>query len=327
MGRVDVSVVVCTYNRAELLRETLASLANLETDAFCYEVVVIDNASSDETPEVIAEIGRQYPVPFRSVREANPGVACARNRGIREAQGEWIAFFDDDQVADRRWLAELMALARERQVRCVGGANRLLFPEGEPRGLHPFCRGLLSESAIRPAPHRYSNRHTPGTGNLLVQRSVFDEVGVFNEELREAGEDTDLFRRVYAAGIRAWHTPRAISYHVVPGYRVTEGYLRWKALRNGGHLARRHRQDCSWPAFVAGLTARLGQAALVHLPRLWWARLARDPGRVLGARCRLWRSEGYVRFALQLLAPRLFAQRRFFAGLEFRAERDLFVTA
>jgi hypothetical protein len=115
-----------------------------------------------------------------------------------------------------------------------------------------------------------------------------------------------------------------VSYHVVPGYRVSERYLRWKALRNGGHVARRNHGARGRLAFLAGLAARVGQAALLHLPRLWGAWLAGDPGRALGARCRLWRSEGYVRFALHLLAPRLFPQRRFFAGLEFRTERELF---
>jgi hypothetical protein len=79
--------------------------------------------------------------------------------------------------------------------------------------------------------------------------------------------------------------------------------------------------------FLGVLFARMGQALLLYLPRLWWARLRRDPVQTLGAQCRLWRVEGYVRFALRELAPRLFCQRRFFAGMEFRAERDLFASA
>jgi glycosyltransferase involved in cell wall biosynthesis len=325
MNAVDVSVVVCTFNRAALLRDTLASLEKLETeDQFRYEVVVVDNGSTDETPALLDETSRGYPVPFRGVREPKPGVAAARNRGIRESTGEWVAFFDDDQVADPRWLAELLALAREKGVRCVAGANRLLLPPGGPPTLAPVCRSLLGETVGANAVFCYKGKDSPGAGNLLLHRSVFDEAGVFDEGLHEAGEDTDLYRRMTAAGIAGWFTPRAISHHVVPGYRLSADYLRWKSFRNGGHLARRNLKEWGRGWFVLELMARLGQALGVHVPRLLWARLRRDADQQLGSRCLLWRAEGYTRFALHLLAPRLFPQRRFLAQVEFRAERELF---
>jgi glycosyltransferase involved in cell wall biosynthesis len=326
VGEEHVTVVVCTYNRAALLRAALASLQALEADGFRYEIVVVDNASTDDTGSVIAEAARHSAVSLRGVREPRPGVACARNRGIREAVGPWIAFFDDDQVADRRWLRELLGWARARGARCVGGANRLLFPDGAPAYLSPVCRQLLSESVGRARPHRYSRRSGPGAGNVLLHRSVFDEVGGYDEGLREAGEDADLYRRIYAARIESWYTPQAVSYHVVPAYRLRPSYLRWKSLRNGGIVARRNHQEWGRAMFSLVLLARLGQALLLHLPRLLAARLLRHPGKVLGARCRLWRCEGYARLALKLLAPRLFPQRSFFSGLDFRAERALFPT-
>jgi glycosyltransferase involved in cell wall biosynthesis len=324
---VDVTVVVCTYNRAGLVRDTLRSLMALETDgAFRYEVLVVDNASTDETPQVLEEIIRSATIPLRSVREAKQGVSCARNRGIAEATGTWIAFFDDDQVADPHWLKELLRAARDQNVRCVGGANRLLLPEGHSGELSPVCCELLSESVQRKGPCRYSRRSAPGAGNLLLHRSVFEEVGVFNESLREAGEDADLYRRMVGAGIVGWYHPPAISHHVVPAYRLTPAYLRWKSLRNGGHVARRNRQDWGRVMFFLVLLARIAQSLLLHVPKLLWAKLRRSDVAVLGARCRLWRSEGYIRFALKFMAPRLFAQQRFFSELEFRAEREMFAT-
>lgn len=332
MGAIDVSVVVCTYNRAELLRDTLASLKALETGgAFRYEVVAIDNGSTDETPRVIEEAARAAPsgdggptVPLRGVREPKPGVAAARNRGIREAAGEWVAFFDDDQVADPHWLSGLLTFARARSVSCVGGSNRLLLATGgDPEKLPPVCRSLLGEMLER-EPYRYTGKKAPGAGNLLLHRSVFDRAGVFDEGLREAGEDTDLFRRIAAAGFEGWYCPQGVAYHVVPGYRLSAKYLRWKSRLHGSHLARRNLRHWGRGPFVLELLARLAQALGLHLPRLLWARLGRDENRLLGARCRLWRTEAYVRSALRLLAPRLFPQSRFFAQLEFRAEREIF---
>jgi glycosyltransferase involved in cell wall biosynthesis len=328
MTGVEVTVVVCTYNRAGPLREALASLHQQQAPAgLRYEIVVVDNASTDATPAVIAEATHQSPVPLRGVREPRAGVACARNRGVREAQGRWVAFFDDDQVADPHWLAELLDTARQKQARCVGGANRLRLPDDREDDLPQTCRSLLGAAAYPPAPCRYSRRWAPGAGNLLVERSLFDEIGYFDEALREAGEDADLFRRMYAAGVEAWLTPRAVSYHVIAAYRLEDAYLRWKSLRHGGHIARRNRREWGRVMFVLILLARLSQAGVVLLPRLGWSLLRGDLDSVLAARCRLWRSEGYIRFALHFLAPRLFAQRSFFGRLEFRAERELFAAA
>jgi len=318
----DVTIIVCTYNRAPLLRDALASLSALETGGrFRYEVVVVDNASSDETSSVIEHAARNAPVPIRGVYEPREGVACARNRGINEASGQWIAFFDDDQVADPNWLAELLAMAREKRVRCVGGANRLFLPNVGSRELSPACRALLGEAVRRDTPRRYSRKTAPGTGNLLIHRSVFEKVGTFDESLREAGEDTDLYGRIYAAKIEAWYTPKAIAHHVVPPYRLNPDYLRWKSLRNGGHLARRNLRDWGRVALLLAVAARLAQALALNLPRLVWARLRRAEEAGQGAQCLLWRAEGYTRFALSFIAPRLFAQRAFFSRLEFRAER------
>ncbi len=322
-----VSIVVCTYNRARLLRDTLASLAVLQTDGqFAYEVVVVDNASNDTTPAVIAEAAKSFPVGLRGVREERAGVACARNRGIKEARGIWIAFFDDDQVAHACWLKELLAQARRTGARCVGGGIRLRLPtETTPVPPSP-CRALLGER-VSPNERRYSRHWAPGAGNLMLHRSVFDEVGLFNEDLREAGEDADLFNRLHAAKIEGWYAPGAFAYHVIPAYRLTREYFRWKALLNGGHVARRNRRDWGPVMFAIMLFARLGQTATVHLPRLVWAWLCGSQEEWLGTRCLLWRVEGYVRFALAFMAPKLCAQRAFFSHLEFRGERELFATS
>ena len=85
---MDVSVVVCTYNRAALLRAALASLMELRTaDRFQYEIVAVDNGSTDETSRVIQEAAASAPVPLRGVAEPQPGVACARNCGVRARGG------------------------------------------------------------------------------------------------------------------------------------------------------------------------------------------------------------------------------------------------
>src|SRR6476661_2567590 len=117
MSEADISIVVCTQNRAEMLRGALASLYDLSTNGFTYEAVVIDSGSKDHTQQVIAKAAVESRHPLRCVFEPEKGIVPARNRGLREARGHWIAFFDDDQLADGQWLAELYRGAADKRCR------------------------------------------------------------------------------------------------------------------------------------------------------------------------------------------------------------------
>lgn len=325
MSQPDVTVVVCTYNRSALLRPALESLAAMRTgDRFQYEVLVVDNGSTDDTPAVVDDVAQRSGVVVRRVCETARGVAAARNRGVAEARGEWIAFFDDDQLADSDWVAELLSLAREKNARCVGGAVDLALPPGYERNLAPACRRVLGATAEGTTVCRYTRSRMPGTGNLMLHASVFAQVGCFDPALQHAGEDVDLFRRIRAAGIEGWFTPRAIVWHVTPAYRLTDEYFLWVSLRVGAAFAQRDGREKGHWTLAALLAARSAQALLMHVPRLAWRRLRRDAEGTLAMRCLLARFEGYARRSLQLLVPGLFAQQRFFAGLDSRRERQGF---
>ncbi len=325
MPQPDATVVVCTYNRAALLGPALESLAAMQTgERFQYEVLVVDNGSTDDTCAVVAEVAGRSQVPIRHVCETARGVAAARNRGVAEARGSWIAFFDDDQLAHPDWLAQLLATAHEKNARCVGGAVDLALPAGQSRRLALDCRRVLGATPPIDTVCRYTRKRMPGTGNLLLHASVFDEVGRFDPALQQAGEDVDLFRRIRAAGIDGWFTPHAIVWHVTPAYRLTDEYFLWVSLRVGAAFAHRDRQEKGLAPLAAILAARTLQAGLLHLPRWLWRRVRGDAEGLLAMRCLLARFEGYARRGLQLLVPRLFAQERFFAGLDSRRERQWF---
>lgn len=301
----DISVVVCTYNRAEMLRETLASLAQQQTEArFQFEMVVVDNASTDNTADVLAAAQPGSAVAVRHIREPRQGQVYARNRGIAEARGQWIANFDDDQVADPRWLLELYALAQEHQAISVGGAVRLRLPDDCGRQLSPVCRRLLGESVDWDTPRPYTRKEGPGSGNQMLHRDVFARVGLYDDSYNLRGYDTDLYRRIRAAGIESWYTPSAVAWHITPPYRLDEKYLRDTSLHNGWCFARRDYQEWGRLALVAVLVARVGQAVCLNLPRWAWARVARAREDAVAARCLFWRLQGYGQCALDLLKPR-----------------------
>ncbi len=290
----DISIVVCTQNRAAMLRGALASLYDLATDGFSYEVVVIDNGSTDATPASIAAAAAESKNSLRGVFEGEKGIVPARNRGIREARGRWIAFFDDDQLADRQWLVELYRGAVAKGSRVVGGAVHLVFPGGCNRELDPTVRMLLGEARLPGQPRRYGRRLTPGCGNLMVKRSVFEEVGVFQRTVNGRGEDTDLFSRIECAGIEAWYFPTAIVQHLTPPERLEEAYLLSLARRMGAGIAQR---QAAWgrARFVALWLAKAARAAVVQWPLAAVARLRGDYETWLGRRCLLAINASFLR--------------------------------
>jgi glycosyltransferase involved in cell wall biosynthesis len=305
MTHPEISIVVCTYNRASMLREALASLYHLTTDdRFDYEIVVIDNASTDGTPTAIATAAAECPVPLRGIREGVQGIVAARNRGIQEARGRWIAFFDDDQLADRRWLAELNSGAQEVSSRVVGGAVVVALPQGCQRRLAPTVRMLLGEAVPSDRPLRYGGRLTPGCGNLMVERSVFEEVGVFEHTVDGRGEDTDLFYRIQRAGIASWYFPSAIIHHQTPPQRLAEGYLLRLASQMGRAIGARQATESPWPRFGVLWTAKLLRAAFIQSPLWLLARATFDREAALGRRCELAISTGFLLGACIALCQR-----------------------
>jgi glycosyltransferase involved in cell wall biosynthesis len=189
--RPTVSVVIPTYNAAELLPEAVESV--LEQTYEDFEIIVVDDGSTDETPDVMGT----YTEDVRYIRKENGGSASARNRGIREARGEYVAFLD----ADDRWRSTKL----EVQMREHAANPALAWSYSEAHLVdHETGEVLFRKSQTRP---RYGgdilrkllrgNFVTPST--VLVERSVFDDVGTFDESsLHRISEDWDLWLRIAA---------------------------------------------------------------------------------------------------------------------------------
>jgi O-antigen/teichoic acid export membrane protein/glycosyltransferase involved in cell wall biosynthesis len=324
-ARESISIIVATFNRAGSLARAVECLAAQDSlGAFDLEVIVVDNGSTDDTEAVVAGLAERSPWPVRYCYEPRQGLPFARNRGLHEAAGRWIAFFDDDQLAAPNWLAALHRFAVERGLACVGGGRCLKFEAEPPAALAPYCRKLLGEALGVGEPQLYSRKHLPTTGNALVRRDVIDRLGGFNETWLEGGEDTEFFNRLVSSGVEAWSTPDAVVEHVIPASRLAPDYLERIALRHGVTFGRRDLEEQGRWLLPLGMAARACHAAVLFAPRLLVARLRGDAAAALGWRCRLRRVEGYVRFGLQALAPRVFGQDEFVATMMHRdtAHRD-----
>lgn len=304
-AKIDlVTVAICTCNRQGLLQGALESLIRLRTGPdIRYRIVVVDDGSQDATPEVIRRVIEASPVEIQSIRhEQNRGIPAARNACIRQAQGRWIAFFDDDQVADPGWLAHLVAVARSTGADCVGGPYLVQSP-GPP--LPASLRRMLGENPImlRPLAKRFGmdprRRQSAmaaamGTGNVLLRRTLFDEIGRFSET-RQRGEDIEFFLRAWKHGATFAIAPEAIIHHMIPSERLSPGYLLRAAGQGGAVNAQIDVEAAGVRRALWNASLRGAHLALWTAPALAAAWFARDPHRTLAKRCS-------ARFAVHYLA-------------------------
>jgi glycosyltransferase involved in cell wall biosynthesis len=330
MGQPDVSLIICTYNRAPLLRGAVQDLVRQETEGrFSFEILVIDDGSTDETSQVVHEVMGEAHVPVRYAHTEGRGIAEARNRGISEARGKWLAFFDDDQLAEPDWLKQLLLVAFEAGAVCVAGIRELKLPEGSAPHLGPVARSLLGEQVYRGKPAIIKGRNNPSSGTFLISRSLLDSIGPFSARLSTrgldvGGEDFDYMIRTRRSGYPVWSAPSAVTYHLIPSYRLTYPYLKWVSLRWGSQLAQ---IDYRYKGRIATLglcTARAVQAVSINFPLLVVALLKNDRSEQLDRKLLLWRALAYVRQYACMVLPRLFDPDLFSSALEFRQERGAF---
>jgi succinoglycan biosynthesis protein ExoM len=323
MSSPTVTIAICSYNRCESLKATLESLYGLETGgAFTLEVVVVDDGSTDRTRAVVEECHEKAPFDIRYCHQDGLGIAAARNHCVREARGQWIAFFDDDQQAEPQWLASLLDFALTRELRCVGSARTLLIPGVEPERLPRVMRAVLGELS-HPESHQCQRRPMLSTGTVLIHRTVFEEIGGFDESLRQGGSDSDLFARMRRHGVSMWFTPSAVCRHVIPPHRLRPKFLWWCSLRNGVSFARQDLKDFGRMKAAAFATARLGRTAIVVLPRAGWHRMRGRIDDAVAQCCLASRDAGYARRVFMEWMPQRWGEARLLKTLEYRNERAM----
>lgn len=233
---MDLTVVLCTYNRADSLAIALTSLAAMTLPkSVGWEVLIVDNNSQDGTCEVCADFCRRYSPRFRYLFESQQGLSYARNSGIRGARGQIIAFTDDDVTVETTWLQNLTSELQN--GKCAGAGGRIL-----PRG--PFVRPKwLSEEAFRMGgvlplfdlgDARGALAQAPYGANMAYRKILFEKHGYFRGDLGRqgnsllSGEEAEFGGRLLRAGELLTYEPDAVVYHDVSEERLTKRYfLNW----------------------------------------------------------------------------------------------------
>jgi glycosyltransferase involved in cell wall biosynthesis len=243
------SVVIATYNRCQDLRDTLASLAALQPDA-SWEVIVVDNNSTDGTRAIVDEAAANFPAPLRYVFEREQGRSPALNAGIRQARGSIILTTDDDVRVESDWLNTAADALTALRCDYVGG--RVLPIWGGPRpawlpdrgGKHWAVIALLDYGA---EPLEFGARVPLGV-NMAFRREAFDRAGLLDPNTgRKAGtllgqEVREWCIRARAAGVRGCYAPQMIVRHIIPASRLNKAYFRrwfyWRGVSRAMLYAR-----------------------------------------------------------------------------------------
>lgn len=234
-----ISVVVCTYSRAESLGRMLDSLRQMRVPPELeWELIVVDNNSTDNTRAVVEEFAQTSSLDVHYVFEPKQGLSNARNTGIANARGEIIAFTDDDVRVSPEWLAEIVRTFKEFDCMGVGGKSIPMWDGAEKpawlvtTGPYRLPGAVLLDLDLgddpRPVPF------PPFGVNMAFKRSAFERYGLFRTDLgvcgaaRLGGEDIEFGRRLLGGGEKVIYSPGAVVFHPVDKGRVSKAYfLHW----------------------------------------------------------------------------------------------------
>ncbi|MDF1843906.1 MAG: glycosyltransferase family 2 protein, partial [Rubripirellula sp.] len=220
---LDASVVICVYNRPKQIRTCVASLLGMSAKG--YEIVFVDDASTDETPQILEELAteiRSRDIDVQTVRnEVNRGVSGARNAGIDAATRSVIAFTDSDCTVEHDWLAQLVTPLTDDRISASAG----LVVDDPPTNLAElafFGSCQIGQNALQ-------GRHLIG-GNMAIRTEVLRDLR-FDDELTYGCDEDDLANRLSEAGHKFASVSNAVVYHHHPRTMADYWKQAWKQGR------------------------------------------------------------------------------------------------
>jgi len=233
MTQPDLSVVICTYNRPELLRLALTTLLRQSPANLTYEVVVVDNNSTPETRAVVDELAQTDP-RIRYVRETRQGNAYARNTGVAEARAPIVAFLDDDVTVRDNWMEIIARTFKETHVDFIGGKVLPRWEEPPPSWLGIANWAPIAALDYGDAPFSITaeNPLCLLTANIAFKKDLFAKHGEFSAAVQRAGdtigslEDHEFLTRLLRAGVAGLYVPEMIVDAYVGSERMTKDYHR-----------------------------------------------------------------------------------------------------
>lgn len=238
-----LSVIICTYNREKYIRPLLESIAANTLSKDQYEIVLVDNNCTDNTPKVCEQFAVAHKdIHFCYVVETEQGLSAAKNKGIQEAKGDIVVFVDDDAFVDTHYLSDYVNwFARHPETMAAGGPIEPYYEQDEePVWMTSYTKALLTAwmnygDKVR----EYPKGRYPGGGNSAYRKEVFEKVGPHNTALGRKGgnlmgsEEKDIFDKMHKLGMQVLYLPWPILHHSIPPYKLQQDYFDRLTLQMG----------------------------------------------------------------------------------------------
>jgi glycosyltransferase involved in cell wall biosynthesis len=231
---MTLSIIICSYNRASYISDALTSLYAQSSGLDDFEVIIVDNNSTDNTKEVYAQWRHTNTNgQFTFISEMQQGASFARNTGAAIAKGEWVCFMDDDAVATTDYVKNIIKHIQD-QPFIVGFGGRIIpkYIPAEPKWMSYYVSSLVGNFDYAPTACAFENGKYPLESNMIVKKSVYDQIGGFNVNLpgvvgtlRIGGEGKELFYKIIALGHTIYYDPSICVHHVVEVKKLTSEYM------------------------------------------------------------------------------------------------------
>ncbi len=237
---IKISAIIATYNRAHFLDGLFNSIINQSIPFSEYEIIIVNNNSTDETESKSKELINNYPeLNVKYCVENQQGLSYGRNRGIAESEGNIVTFVDDDAILSTSFFEKTIQFFHEHpKVNAIGGKILLKHLTDVPKWYNPYLASLLGYFNLGDEEQLFINNYFRGS-NMSFRLKLFSEHEAFNVQLGRVGrqlygnEEKELFYRLKEAGEEMWYVPSTIVYHLVPQERTTSSFIKKQAIGTG----------------------------------------------------------------------------------------------
>lgn len=257
-AKPEISIVICSYNRAKYIGEAMLSLYTQTLEPTRFEVIVVDNASTDNTADICREfIANHANAQFTYLLETQQGASFARNTGAAIAKAPLLCFMDDDAIAEPEFLQNILQFFKE--VPDAGGLGGRIIPRyipAEPTWMSHYVSSLVGHFHYAEERTPFKNGKYPLESNMIIKTADFHTIGGFNTKLpgvsgtlRIGGEGKDFFFRLMALGKIIYYDPKVRVEHVVETAKLTPEYM-YRVASGIGRGERVRMLEKSWFAYL-----------------------------------------------------------------------------
>ncbi len=271
-----ISIIICSYNRANYIGAALDALYLQSSGLENFEAIIVDNNSTDGTPEVFATWRTHHPEgSFYYTTETKQGASFARNTGAEIAKFDWLCFIDDDAIAHKDFVQNIIRHINDQPfVHGFGGRIIPRYIPAEPKWMSYYVSSMVGNFDYAPVACAFKNGKYPLESNMIVSKKIFEQIGGFNTQLpgvvgtvRIGGEGKDLFYKIMDLGHTIYYDPTIIVEHVVETKKLTKEYM-YRVASGMGRGERARTKAISQKAFVYKIVEylfKLGAAIILGI--------------------------------------------------------------